>query len=94
MSESPEDMISRVRMMSEDDGCTWDLSPNDQAALKYVLSELKKVQSSHEAELMAIVEQAASETCMATNSFTCRKAGGNCSHQRARELLNKIKGEG
>jgi hypothetical protein len=37
MAESPEEKLSRVEMMSKDRGQTWDLSPNDQAALKHVL---------------------------------------------------------
>lgn len=36
MAESFEDQLSRVRLMSEGDP-TWDLSPNDQAAIKAVL---------------------------------------------------------
>lgn len=36
MIESPEDMISRVRQMASGSD-TWDLSPNDIAALKYLL---------------------------------------------------------
>lgn len=35
--ESPEDKYSRVQAMISDDGGTWDLSPNDKAALRHVL---------------------------------------------------------
>lgn len=41
MPESPEDKISRVRMMAQDNGGTWDLSPNDQAALKHVIAMIE-----------------------------------------------------
>lgn len=37
MSEEYDDQLSRVRLMSQGDP-TWDLSPNDVAALKAVLS--------------------------------------------------------
>ena len=37
MTQSRDDMLSRVRAMVKDDGGTWDLSPNDKAALRYVL---------------------------------------------------------
>lgn len=37
MAESFEDQLSRVRLMAEGDP-TWDLSPNDQTALKTVLA--------------------------------------------------------
>lgn len=37
MTQSHDDMLSRVRAMVKDDGGTWDLSPNDKAALQYVL---------------------------------------------------------
>jgi hypothetical protein len=37
--ETIQEQISRVRMMAEDDGETWDLSDNDKAALKAVLRE-------------------------------------------------------
>lgn len=42
MPESFEDQLSRVRLMSEGDP-TWDLSPNDQAALKAVLAKLEEI---------------------------------------------------
>ena len=35
--ESPEDKYRRVQQMILDNGDTWDLSPNDQAALRHVL---------------------------------------------------------
>jgi hypothetical protein len=35
--ESPEDKYSRVQQMILDEGNTWDLSPNDKAALRHVL---------------------------------------------------------
>jgi hypothetical protein len=34
--ESPEEQLSRVKMMASDND-TWDLSPNDQAALRHVV---------------------------------------------------------
>jgi len=40
--ESNTDKLSRVRQMIKDDGQTWDLSPNDKAALEYVLSMSKR----------------------------------------------------
>lgn len=40
MAESDDEKLDRVRLMSKDNGETWDLSPNDRAALKYVLSRL------------------------------------------------------
>lgn len=42
MSESYEDQLSRVEQMIEDDGGTWDLSPNDKAALAAVLQNAKR----------------------------------------------------
>ena len=36
--ESPEDKYSRVQQMVLEDGDTWDLSPNDKAALRHVLN--------------------------------------------------------
>lgn len=48
MPESFEDQLSRVRLMSEGDP-TWDLSPNDQAALKAVLAQLETLQRTKEA---------------------------------------------
>jgi hypothetical protein len=39
-SESFTEQVSRVRMMAEDDGETWDLSDNDKAALRAVLAKL------------------------------------------------------
>jgi hypothetical protein len=43
MSESFKEQVERVVQMSEDHGETWDLSPNDQAALKAVLLHLSAV---------------------------------------------------
>lgn len=43
MSQSPEDCISRVEQMVADNGQTWDLSPNDKEALRYVLSRIETV---------------------------------------------------
>lgn len=37
MAESAQDKLSRVHQMATNDGGTWDLSPNDRAALKHVL---------------------------------------------------------
>lgn len=42
MPESLEDQISRVEMMSNDDGGTWDLSVKDKAALKALLATIPK----------------------------------------------------
>ncbi len=39
-----QDQLSRVRMMSTDKGTTWDLSPNDQAALRAVLDAVPQWQ--------------------------------------------------
>jgi hypothetical protein len=36
-AESPLDKYTRVQQMILDDGQTWDLSPNDKAALRHVL---------------------------------------------------------
>lgn len=41
--ETPDEMVDRVQMMAEDGGGTWDLSENDQTALKHVLSLLHDV---------------------------------------------------
>jgi len=38
--ENTEDMMSRLRMMATDKGDTWDLSPKDQAAIRYALDRL------------------------------------------------------
>lgn len=35
--ETPEEMMSRLRQMSSGSSETWDLSPNDQAAIKYLI---------------------------------------------------------
>jgi hypothetical protein len=37
MAEDPDEKLSRVKMMVKDRGETWDLSPNDKAALRHVL---------------------------------------------------------
>ena len=37
--ESFDEQLARVRMMTDEDQETWDLSPNDVAALKAVLHE-------------------------------------------------------
>lgn len=37
---TPADKLDRVRTMVHDNGDTWDLSPNDKAALRHVLSML------------------------------------------------------
>jgi hypothetical protein len=44
MSESDDDKLARVRLMAKGDP-TWDLSPNDLAALKYVLAQLAAAQA-------------------------------------------------
>lgn len=40
--ESYGDQISRLEMMAEDDGGTWDLSLNDRLAITAVLANLKE----------------------------------------------------
>jgi hypothetical protein len=40
MSETFRQQVERVLLMSTDSGETWDLSPNDQAALKAVLQRM------------------------------------------------------
>ena len=46
--ESFDEQLSRVEQMIADDGETWDLSPNDKAALKALLSAYTKAQRSNE----------------------------------------------
>jgi len=43
ISESFREQVERVIAMSRDDGGTWDLSPNDQAALKAVLLRMSEL---------------------------------------------------
>lgn len=60
--ETFTEQLSRVRMMSEDDGLTWDLSDNDQAALKAVLAENTRLRAQLETqarESVAFVERLA-----------------------------------
>ena len=45
MSEAFNDQISRLRMMVSDHGQTWDLSPNDEAAIHAVLAERDRMQA-------------------------------------------------
>lgn len=40
MAETYIDQVSRVRLMARDESGTWDLSDNDQAALRAVLARL------------------------------------------------------
>ena len=42
MSESSEEKLNRVRLMASGDP-TWDLSPNDVEALRYLLTELGRL---------------------------------------------------
>ena len=37
MNESPDEKYSRLQTMISDKGDTWDLSPNDKAALRHIL---------------------------------------------------------
>lgn len=41
--EEFRDHLSRVEQMAADDGCTWDLSDNDQAALRAVLADRQRL---------------------------------------------------
>jgi len=43
MSENKDDMMSRLRMMAKDNGGTWDLSPNDQAAIQHALDVIDEL---------------------------------------------------
>jgi len=60
--ETPEDMLSRVRLMGRPD-TDWDLSDNDTAALRYVLGEAAKYRevTSERDQLRAEVERLRAE---------------------------------
>lgn len=53
--EDFRDQLSRVQMMAEDPGETWDLSDNDQAALKAVLADRQRI--AEELSALRAVEQ-------------------------------------
>lgn len=58
MGESFREQVTRVMLIAEDVGDTWDLSLNDQAALKAVLSRMS-VLDEQVASLVAIVRRVA-----------------------------------
>lgn len=43
MAESFKEQLFRVQSMAKDDGSTWDLSENDQAALQAMLDALNEL---------------------------------------------------
>jgi hypothetical protein len=43
--ENYNDQLSRLNLMADDDGTTWDLSENDQAAISAVLDKLSSVEA-------------------------------------------------
>ena len=57
MTESFEDQLSRINMMASGN-LTWDLSPNDQAALRAVLDERERTTNEVASVLMLMDELA------------------------------------
>jgi hypothetical protein len=47
--ENYNDQLSRLNLMADDDGTTWDLSENDQAAISAVLDKLSSVEAERDA---------------------------------------------
>lgn len=45
MSESYEEQLNRLNLMADDDGTTWDLSDNDQAAISAILDRLDELEA-------------------------------------------------
>lgn len=63
MSETFREQLSRVEQMAADDNCeTWDLSDNDQAALKAVLADRQRMATKLNANLPAAGVSRSSET--------------------------------
>lgn len=59
MTESFRDQVSRVIDMSRDSGETWDLSPNDQAALTAILQRMSVLDEQVEASAKLLQQLAA-----------------------------------
>lgn len=41
--ESPREKWERLTAMADEDSCTWDLSPNDRAAIEWALGEIERL---------------------------------------------------
>jgi hypothetical protein len=47
--ENYDDQLSRLNLMADDDGTSWDLSENDQAAISAVIDKLSSVEDERDA---------------------------------------------
>lgn len=56
MSESHEDMLSRIEAMSTDNGETWDLSPKDREALAWAVGRIATLEKASLPFVIANVE--------------------------------------
>ena len=45
MSQTPVDMLARVRLMADGNSCTWDLSDNDVEALRFVWAKMERAEA-------------------------------------------------
>ena len=91
MSESFEDQLSRVGMMASGSP-TWDLSPNDIAALKAVLANRNR-QADMIAELRGLLDEMTdSQSCNFDHHGYCQTHNLHerpCPHERAKKILGK-----
>jgi hypothetical protein len=54
--ENYDDQLSRLNLMADDDGTSWDLSENDQAAISAVIDKLSSVEAERDALAALVVE--------------------------------------
>jgi hypothetical protein len=83
--ESIMEQESRLRMMSEDDGDTWDLSDNDKAAC---LAGANAIRAALTREVCCLRHDAQCESELTSHGYTpCRceeRSGGSCPVSNAR----------
>jgi rRNA maturation endonuclease Nob1 len=75
VAQEPEDeRLNRLEAMAEDDGETWDLSPNDRAALAWAVETIKR------ASPISLPVEVPREHCLHCQSPSTCDAVGHCRH--------------